>query len=108
MTDEDSKTRLRFEGRRYASHRFAASGAHKFRIGERVCAARPLRNDGTYPHRSIGEVLVPKGAQGFIIEIATFCDGTYYTVGFVDRSVIVEARSRDLKTFDGVAKSAAC
>jgi nitrogen fixation protein NifZ len=106
MTENAGKTRFRFEGRRYASHRFAASGAHKFRLGERVRAARPLRNDGTYPHKCIGEILVPEGAQGFVIEIAKCCDGTYYTVGFLERAVVIEARSRDLKTFDDVTKSA--
>jgi nitrogen fixation protein NifZ len=98
---------LRFEGRRYASHLFGAAGVRKFELGERVRAARPLRNDGTYPHRSIGEILVSEGDTGFVIEIVRVCDGTYYAVEFVDRAVVLEARSRDLVRVEDAPSAAA-
>lgn len=74
-----------------------------FVLGEGVRAARALKNDGTYPHRSIGETLVRAGDTGFIIEIVNFCDDTYYTVEFVDRAVVLAARGRDLESFDSAA-----
>ncbi len=70
-----------------------------FVLGEGVRAARPLKNDGTYLHRGIGETLVSRGDAGFIVEIVHFCDDTYYTVEFVDRAVVVSARGRDLESF---------
>jgi nitrogen fixation protein NifZ len=65
-------------------------------LGEKVRAARPLRNDGTYPHEDIGVILVREGDVGYVLEIATFCGEVYYTIEFVDRAVVVGTRRRDL------------
>jgi len=74
-----------------------------FVLGEGVRAARALKNDGTYLHRSIGETLVSAGDTGFVIEIVNFCDDTYYTVEFIERAVVLAARARDLESFDSTA-----
>ncbi|MFA5951718.1 MAG: nitrogen fixation protein NifZ [Hyphomicrobium sp.] len=66
------------------------------RVGEKVRAARPLRNDGTYPHRDVGAILVREGDVGHVLEIVKFCGALYYTVEFVDRDVVVGARRWDL------------
>jgi len=65
-------------------------------VGENVRAARPLRNDGTYPHRDVGAILVYTGDVGRVVEIVKFRSALYYTVEFVDRDIVVGARRWDL------------
>lgn len=75
-----------------------ASHPGSLRAGRWVRAARPLRNDGTYPHREIGDVLVDEGDVGYVLEVVEFCGESYYTVEFVGRSVVVGTRQRNLRT----------
>jgi nitrogen fixation protein NifZ len=65
-------------------------------LGDRVYAVRPLRNDGTYPHKEIGEILVHVGDVGYVREIAKFGGDTFYTVEFVERAVVLGTRFRDI------------
>jgi hypothetical protein len=65
--------------------------------GRWVRAERPLRNDGTYPHRNVGEVLVSAGDVGYVLEVVEFCGEAYYTVEFAARSVVVGTRRQDLR-----------
>jgi nitrogen fixation protein NifZ len=71
-----------------------------------VRATRPLKNDGTYPHKDLGEILVLAGDAGFVIEIGKFRGEMYYTVEFVDRAVVVAARSRDLVSLGAMPSAA--
>jgi nitrogen fixation protein NifZ len=73
-----------------------------FRPGEKVCAAKHVRNDGTYPHREIGDVLVKKGDVGYVRDIGTFLQQFYiYAVDFCDRRVVVGMRGRELTSLEG-------
>lgn len=52
--------------------------------GDRVRARRTVRNDGTYPGKDIGEILVKKGEEGIVVHIGTFLQQFYiYGVEFV-------------------------
>lgn len=54
-----------------------------FTYGEKVRARRVIRNDGTYPGKDIGELLVKKGEEGFVVSIGTFLQQFYiYGVEF--------------------------
>lgn len=66
------------------------------KLGEAVRAARPLRNDGTYPHRDVGAILVREGDVGHVLEIVKDCGALYYTVEFVARGIVVGARRWEL------------
>ena len=65
------------------------SGKRHFQLGEWVRALISVSNDGIYPHRDIGEILVFPGDAGFIREDWSFLGEVYYTVEFVSRAVIV-------------------
>lgn len=69
-----------------------------FDYGERVRARRSIRNDGTYPGREIGDVLVKKGEEGFVVSIGTFLQQFYiYGVEFLDSGHRVGMKRRELE-----------
>lgn len=43
-----------------------------FDYGEKVRSRRSIRNDGTFPGKEIGEILVKKGDEGYVVSIGTF------------------------------------
>jgi len=96
VTDEENEDKAGLLPRRPLSLSLSGISTRYLEIGERVRAARPLRNDGTYPQKPIGEVLVHEGDVGYVLEIVKFCGETYYTVEFVDRSVVLGTRYPDL------------
>lgn len=68
-----------------------------FLPGERVQARRYIRNDGTFPGKAVGEVLVAKGELGYVRDIGTFLQQFYiYAVEFVDHGHIVGMRAKEL------------
>ncbi|MBP2238969.1 nitrogen fixation protein NifZ [Sinorhizobium kostiense] len=71
----------------------------RFMPGERVCATRHIRNDGTYPGKEIGERLVRKGDAGFVRDVGTFLQQFYiYAVEWIDRGIVVGMRTRELRS----------
>jgi len=55
-----------------------------FNYGDRVRARRTVRNDGTYAGKEIGDILVTKGEEGFVVSIGTFLQQFYiYGVEFL-------------------------
>ncbi len=74
---------------------------HRFDYGDAVRVTRNVRNDGTYPHREMGELLVRRGSTGTVIEIGTFLqDQVIYTVHFLDLDRIVGCREEELVEAD--------
>lgn len=67
-----------------------------FAINERVCSVTQVKNDGTYPHKDIGEVVVHDGDAGYVRESWSFLGRLYYTVEFCDRNVVVIMRGQEL------------
>ena len=73
------------------------NGPPAFRYGERVRSLRMIRNDGTYPGKEIGEVLVRKGEEGFVSSIGTFLQQFYiYGVDFPATGHRVGMKRREL------------
>lgn len=48
-----------------------------FNYGEKVRAKRSVRNDGTCAGREIGDILVKKGEEGYVVSIGTFLQQFY-------------------------------
>jgi len=68
-----------------------------FRYGERVRALRHIRNDGTYPGREVGDLLVSKGEEGVVVSIGTFLQQFYiYGVEFMKTGHRVGMKRREL------------
>ena len=71
-----------------------------FEPGAKVVSTKYIKNDGTYPRREIGDILVGKGDVGYIRDIGSFLQQFYvYAVEFVDRGVVVGMRGKELRSF---------
>ncbi len=75
----------------------------EFAYGERVRSRRVIRNDGTYPGRDIGDVLVRKGEVGYVTSIGTFLQQYYiYGIEFTETGNRVGMKRRELEPLDVV------
>ena len=69
----------------------------RFDFGEAVRVTRNVRNDGTYPGKEVGELLVRRGSVGNVIEVGTFLqDQVIFTVHFLDQGKMVGCRLEEL------------
>ena len=76
-----------------------------FMPGTRVISKKHIRNDGTYPLREIGDILVRKGDVGYVRDIGTFLQQFYiYAVEWVDRGTIVGMRGKELISADAAGQ----
>jgi nitrogen fixation protein NifZ len=59
-------------------------GPPAFEYGQKVRSRLNIRNDGTYPGKEIGDILVKKGDEGYVVSIGTYLQQFYiYGVDFV-------------------------
>ncbi len=71
--------------------------AERFDFGEAVRVTRNVRNDGTYPGREVGDLLIRRGSVGHVIEVGTFLqDQIIYTVHFLEQGRMVGCRAEEL------------
>jgi len=69
----------------------------RFDFGEAVRVTRNVRNDGTYPGKEVGDLLIRRGSIGHVIEVGTFLqDQVIYTVHFLDQGRMVGCRAEEL------------
>ena len=69
----------------------------RFMPGIKVRSTKHIKNDGTFPGRDIGEVLVRKGDVGYVRDVGMFLQRYYiYAVEFIERGSIVGMRGREL------------
>ncbi|WP_047307718.1 nitrogen fixation protein NifZ [Rhodopseudomonas palustris] len=72
-------------------------GPPEFEYGQKVRSRLNIRNDGTFPGKEIGEVLVKRGDEGYVVSIGTFLQQFYiYGVDFVAQGRIVGMKRREL------------
>lgn len=70
---------------------------YKYEYGQEVRVLRNVRNDGTYPGKETGEMLVRRGSVGFVRDVGTFLqDQIIYTVDFLDEKLMVGCREEEL------------
>lgn len=70
----------------------------RFEYGQKVRSRRSIRNDGTFPGREIGDILVKKGDEGYVTSIGTFLQQFYiYGVDFVVHGYRVGMKGRELE-----------
>lgn len=76
-------------------------GPPRFAYGERVASRCTVRNDGTFPGRDIGDLLVSRGDVGIVVSIGSFLQQFYiYEVDFVDQRCRVGMKARELVSLD--------
>jgi nitrogen fixation protein NifZ len=70
-----------------------------FRVGERVRLVKAIRNDGTYPHAKVGDVLVEAGAEGYVRKIGDFLQTIrVYEVNFIEEGLTFGCREAELES----------
>ncbi|PKU24562.1 nitrogen fixation protein NifZ [Telmatospirillum siberiense] len=70
-----------------------------FDYGEKVRARRTVRNDGTFRGKDIGEILVNKGDEGYVVSIGTFLQQFYiYGVEFLGSGNRVGMKRKELES----------
>lgn len=73
----------------------------KFRLGEHVRLNTDLRNDGTYAFAKVGEILVKKGAEGYVRHIGDFLQTIrVFEVDFLKEGKIFGCREFELESLD--------
>src|ERR1035438_6550219 len=79
-------------------------GPPQYEYGQKVMSNRVVRNDGTFPGKEIGEVLVKKGEVGYVISIGTFLQQFYiYGVEFLGSGYRVGMKRKELELAEHVA-----
>lgn len=69
-----------------------------FRVGQRVRLIKAIRNDGTYPHARVGDVLVEAGAEGYVRKIGDFLQTIrVYEVNFIEEGLAFGCREAELE-----------
>lgn len=69
-----------------------------FDMGDKVRSLKQIRNDGTFPGKDVGEILVRKGDVGYVVSIGTYLQSSYiYAVHFISRGHVVGCRKRELE-----------
>ena len=68
-----------------------------YEYGTEVRVIRNVRNDGTYPGKEVGELLVKRGAVGCIYDVGSYLqDQIIYRVHFLDEAKTVGCREEEL------------
>jgi nitrogen fixation protein NifZ len=69
-----------------------------FEFGDEVRVVRNVRNDGTFPGRATGTLLIRRGSTGFVRDIGTFLqDQIIYSVHFLEQDLVVGCRQEELQ-----------
>lgn len=72
-----------------------------FEAGTKVRASRAVRNDGTYPGRPVGAVLIAAGAVGYVKAVGTYLNRFYvYSVDFIGHDCLVGMRGNELELLE--------
>lgn len=70
----------------------------RFDYGDQVRVLRNIRNDGTYPGRPTGSLLVRRGSTGYVRDVGTFLqDQIIYTVHFLADDRLIGCRDEELQ-----------
>jgi nitrogen fixation protein NifZ len=70
----------------------------RFEYGQKVRSRKYVRNDGTFPGREVGDILVNKGDVGYVTSIGTFLQQFYiYGIDFYELGYRVGMRGKELE-----------
>lgn len=68
-----------------------------FEYGNTVRVTRNVRNDGTFPGKEIGDLLIRRGSIGVVRDVGSYLqDQIIYTVYFLEEDMIVGCREEEL------------
>jgi nitrogen fixation protein NifZ len=79
-------------------------GPSLFEAGSKVQSLRDIRNDGTYPGRPVGAVLIHRGDVGYVKSVGTYLNRFYvYAIDFVEQGMLVGMRGHELECVEASA-----
>ena len=79
-------------------------GPPQFEYGQKVRSKFMIRNDGTFPGKDIGDILVKKDEEGYVISIGTFLQQYYiYGVEFLGSGFRVCMKRKELEPVEAFA-----
>jgi nitrogen fixation protein NifZ len=77
------------------------NGPPAFNYGDKVRSRRSIRNDGTFPGKDIGDLLVNKNEEGYVTSIGTFLQQFYvYGVEFIATGHRVGMKRKELESLE--------
>jgi len=80
-------------------------GPPQFEFGQKVRSRFMVRNDGTFPGKETGELLVRKGEEGYVISIGTYLQQYYiYGVEFLQSGYRVGMKRKELESIETFAE----
>ncbi|MGK7923041.1 MAG: nitrogen fixation protein NifZ [Trichodesmium sp.] len=69
-----------------------------FELEQKVRVCKVVRNDGTFPGKNRGDILLEGGEIGYICGIGTFLQKFYiYSVHFIKKGMIIGCRQNELE-----------
>ncbi len=70
-----------------------------YRVGQRVRLTKTIRNDGTYPHAGVGDILIEAGSEGYVRKIGDFLQTIrVYEVNFIEEGLVFGCREAELES----------
>ena len=70
---------------------------YRYGLGDPLRLIRNIRNDGTYPGVPQGELMVRRGAVGYVRDVGIFLqDQIIYSLEFVELGLIIGCREEEL------------
>ena len=73
----------------------------EYDYGEVVRLVRTIRDDGTFPGKQRGDLIVRKGSTGYVRDVGVFLqDQLIYQIHFIEEDLIVGCRSQELISAD--------
>ncbi len=72
-----------------------------YEYGQQLRVIRTLRDDGTYPGKQRGDLLVLRGSTGYVVDVGTFLqDQIIYRIHFLEQDIQVGCREQELIRVD--------
>jgi nitrogen fixation protein NifZ len=99
-------TALRHSSRRCDNDVVELVGPAVFAEGDKVRALRDVRNDGTFPGRPTGEMLIKAGSVGYVRSVGTYLQAYYiYAIDFYEQRLVVGMRAHELELVDATCNA---
>ncbi len=74
-----------------------------FYLGQRVRITKPIRNDGSNPFHEPNAILVPPGAEGYVVRIGDWLQVIrIYEIHFIEEGDTYGCREAELEAIDDV------
>jgi nitrogen fixation protein NifZ len=74
-----------------------------FYLGQRVRITKPIRNDGSNPFHDPNAILVPPGAEGYVVRIGDWLQVIrIYEVHFIEEGDTYGCREAELEAIDDI------